>query len=409
MFSGCMITGSWLLAVAACASLLGLSRGLEAQRTWVVDGLNRPGTDFTDFPPALAAASDGDHIRLRSSTTAFMFYTAANINKAVSITSDATSRVVILRPPGGVFFSVSGIPAGKSVRIANVLCTWQLVVDSCAGTVVLDAIADPIYAYSNIVIRNSLAVTIARSDFKGSGASGSEPALRTVNSNVSLTACNLEGGPARSSSILGAVAIDCTGGTLSLSDCNVRGGGYSGGFPWTMNWPALSSSGTTIMVTIKASLAAFMAGGGFPGVRAVETSGGVMIMDPNVTLWDSSLLPDTVSGTAQVFIRRIPGVTTGKATPGSVVTVDLMCEANAAYGALIALPTPPVSTPWGPFWLDPNTLSLLDVGIMGPLEKKIVQVPLPSSPALLTLPIAVQMIASTSFPVLSGPSVSVIR
>ena len=132
-------------------------------------------------------------------------------------------------------------------------------------------------------------------------------------------------------------------------------------------------------------------------------------MDPNVTLWDSSLLPDTVSGTAQVFIRRIPGVTTGKATPGSVVTVDLMCEANAAYGALIALPTPPVSTPWGPFWLDPNTLSLLDVGIMGPLEKKIVQVSLPSSPALLTLPIAVQMIASTSFPVLSGPSVSVIR
>lgn len=45
-----------------------LSASLAAQRTWTVDMLQRPGTDFTDLPQAVAAASSGDIIRLRGTT-----------------------------------------------------------------------------------------------------------------------------------------------------------------------------------------------------------------------------------------------------------------------------------------------------------------------------------------------------
>ena len=35
---------------------------LAAQRTWIVDQNNGPNTDFTDLPPALAAASNGTQL-----------------------------------------------------------------------------------------------------------------------------------------------------------------------------------------------------------------------------------------------------------------------------------------------------------------------------------------------------------
>ena len=72
-----------------------LASPLCAQRTWIVDANNGPGTDFTDLPPALAAASSGDTLIVRpgnyqGGTTAKalrILGTAAFVQSALTIQS----------------------------------------------------------------------------------------------------------------------------------------------------------------------------------------------------------------------------------------------------------------------------------------------------------------------------------
>ena len=53
------------LQTAFLASLLAASP-LLAQKTWVVDAANGPGTDFIKLADAIKAAKDGDLVRIRS-------------------------------------------------------------------------------------------------------------------------------------------------------------------------------------------------------------------------------------------------------------------------------------------------------------------------------------------------------
>ncbi len=47
---------------------LGVIAGFApAQKTWIVDAFNGPGTHFTDLPPAVQAAAPGDHVVVRTS------------------------------------------------------------------------------------------------------------------------------------------------------------------------------------------------------------------------------------------------------------------------------------------------------------------------------------------------------
>ncbi len=55
---------SWLVAVVFVAGTT-----VAAQRTWIVDPESRPGFDFADLPPAIAASAPGDTIKVRGSTT----------------------------------------------------------------------------------------------------------------------------------------------------------------------------------------------------------------------------------------------------------------------------------------------------------------------------------------------------
>ena len=404
-----MSNRQWTTVLASCISFLGLGSPLCGQRTWIVDYLNRPGTDFVNFPAAIAAAADGDHIRLRTYAANFSQYSAADITKAVTITGDGVPPVYLGTAPPQYSVTISKVPAGKTVRIANVIIGGALNIDTCAGLVCLDSIGKTSYGsdQTRVLAKNCAGVTISNSDLNGMGLAAESP-LYSIMSNVALSNCTLIGAASWSSIIPGNPAIQCNGGTLSLSQCDAYGGTYMSGFP-PIIWPALISQDTTLMVAGSSNRAALKAGIGWPGVRAVVTTGGTVIMDPNVPLRDSSSMPDTVSGTAQVFIQRIPAVSTGKASLGGNLSVNIISEAGVPYGAVIALPTLPSSSSWGPLWVEANTMGILDIGIMGPLETKAIQVPLPSLPALLTLPLVVQAIAGNSALSISGPSVSVVR
>ncbi|HLU38404.1 MAG TPA: hypothetical protein VK081_03410, partial [Planctomycetota bacterium] len=85
-----------LLAVLATAP------AALAQRTWVVDVNNGPGTDFFDIPPAVAAAAPGDLIVVRAGQ-----YNGFSTNKGLRMVGEGA---VLLAPsaPGGKALIVDG-------------------------------------------------------------------------------------------------------------------------------------------------------------------------------------------------------------------------------------------------------------------------------------------------------------
>lgn len=70
--------------IRACfwIAILALAASVPSQRTWKVHHAGGPGVDFTDLPPAVAAASPGDEIWVYSQTgTTLPYYTPAIIDK----------------------------------------------------------------------------------------------------------------------------------------------------------------------------------------------------------------------------------------------------------------------------------------------------------------------------------------
>ena len=52
---------------------------LPAQRTWIVDKKGGPGVDFTDIPPAIAAATAGDRIEVRANAQPYTSFTLSKV------------------------------------------------------------------------------------------------------------------------------------------------------------------------------------------------------------------------------------------------------------------------------------------------------------------------------------------
>lgn len=118
-----------------CACLLG-------QRTWIVHCTAGPGVDFTDLPPAVAAASPGDTILLTgdvSSCPAFAGFAGAVIDKPLSIIGVSQWDGVDIRG----LIEIRGIQAGERVLLAdfsiqpplNISGPHGLYVHDCAGSV----------------------------------------------------------------------------------------------------------------------------------------------------------------------------------------------------------------------------------------------------------------------------------
>src|SRR5262245_14988350 len=120
---------------------------LLAQQTWVVDRLNRPGANFTDLPPAVAAAANGDTILLRGTgpATPGVAYTAPTIDgRGLTIRGEgaATTRVI-----GEWLFR--NLPATDRIIVSDVFLGGGTLApadvgtfhgDSCAGAIIITGI-----------------------------------------------------------------------------------------------------------------------------------------------------------------------------------------------------------------------------------------------------------------------------
>jgi hypothetical protein len=92
--------------LAICVAIAS-SAIMPAQRTWVVDAANGAGTDFTDLPPALAAAADGDTILVRAG-----IYAVGTTGKALRMVGRGMPVIRAATPREA--FIVRGLPAGRT-------------------------------------------------------------------------------------------------------------------------------------------------------------------------------------------------------------------------------------------------------------------------------------------------------
>ena len=385
-------------------SLLSTFGSLPAQKQWVVDILNRPGTDFVDFPPALQAAADGDCIFLRSyPVTGGGRYTGADIAKAVTLIGEGSEPIRLDK--GQVGCRVSNIPLGKAFRMSHVMMEAVATFVNCAGQIHLDTIGPVPSTATALDFAGCSAVTIVNSKISGFININ---AMTCVASNITATSCTFTGGTVYSLASPGSPAIVSTASSLTLNQCVATGGTVLLGWP-LQPWPAILAQSSNLRISGVAGPryeSRYDAGtGSIVTIHAIDTTGGSVILDPRTLVLDSNWNPESVWGTAQVALVQQPFLTCASALRGASFTLTLNGQAGDGFGTMVALPAPPLSTPWGDWWLDANTLAILDLGTLGVLGTRALTIPVPATAAIAGLPLAFQTFAGQGNTAILTPAV----
>ena len=110
---------TWNRALQRTLGLLALlTAPLVGQQTWIIDSNNGPGTHFTDIPPAVSAASDGDTLIIRAGG-----YSGFSTGKALTLLGEGAPRVFATTRPA---IEVTGL--ARAVR-------WHTVGAPLAGRI----------------------------------------------------------------------------------------------------------------------------------------------------------------------------------------------------------------------------------------------------------------------------------
>ncbi|HLQ38394.1 MAG TPA: hypothetical protein VK348_11370 [Planctomycetota bacterium] len=380
----------WLLLCL----LSSLSATASAQTVLVVDGLNRPGTNFTDLPLAEAAARDGDVISIRSDGGN---YTAIQTQKALTIVADIGQAII----SAGQTFSVSGIPAGKQFTMRGCLIGPRnttgpvLQIANCAGRVVLTQI-EVVLGVPSLEATACAGILLQESRILGGFPS------------VSARSCVLEfeqdqvaGGAADSRfQFLSAPAVDLQQCAATFAMCQLTGGL---GDPTLPPAPAMTLANSTAEVGAAGAFGSLRAGapGRGTGIApAVAGASSTLRIDPLVLLVPTGSAPPTQGIT--VVVDRFPSL---GASMFASHTLQLNFGGSPAATniLLVGLPAGPRSVPGvaGDLWIDPNAFAA--------------QLGVPPTVTVLGLPhgftIVAQVagIATTGAVSLSNPAVLVAR
>jgi len=232
-------------------------------------------------------------------------------------------------------------------------------------------------------------VTILNSNFSGFTNIN---AMTCVASNITATSCTFTGATVYSTTSPGSPAIQATSSQVTLNECIAKGGTLLMGWP-LQPWPAILSQSSNLRISGVSNSRYYAGQGSVVTIHAIDTTGGSVILDPRTLVLDSNRTPEPVWGTAQVALVSQPYLTCASAQRGASFTLMLNGQAGDGFGTMVALPAPPVSTPWGEWWLDASTLALLDLGTLGVTGTRALAIPLPASAAIAGLPLAFQTFA----------------
>jgi hypothetical protein len=219
-----------------CASAC-LAIAASGSTTYVVDVNGGAGVDFTDIPPAIAAASPGDVIVVHSGG-----YSGFNLDKGLSIVGApgvTTSSIQII-----------GIGSGPRVAISSLHCVGLSVISCLVPVIVDDVAADlagPMGPFASVDVETSADVR-----FRGLQVSGhffGSNAVRTWQSRVEITSSSLSGqkgwdspngfdtaGP-------GGIGVLCDSGSDVHISLSTMQGGAGGNNQWNLDPPAYAGNG----------------------------------------------------------------------------------------------------------------------------------------------------------------------
>ena len=194
---------------------------LLLQNTWVVDDNGGPGVNFTDIPPAIAAAADGDILLVQPGL--YSHFTLSG--KGLRILGTSTGNTVVILTSTSPTTVVSGIPASSLVyidRLRFVAATPSPVAPSPPRLEVLGP-----------------ATRVVLADVVVLGAPG-ETALRVDGAEFWAFRCFMWGG-ASAAALPGGHGFHARNGSVAhLSACDIRGGS---GAPFCFLGPLASDAG----------------------------------------------------------------------------------------------------------------------------------------------------------------------
>lgn len=374
-----------LVAIAAAA--VAPAQG----RTWIVDQNGGPGTHFTDLPPAVAAAADGDTLVIRSGT-----YSPFATGKALTLLGQGgvVVRDQLQFPPAVV--AVSGLPQDRSFVLKNlrieVLATSTILsLVNNAGRVHLEdveAIAPSIPPTSIVAcsVHRCSEVTFVNGRLTGF------PALFSSESLLTIAGTEIAGmdncGSIRCVHVgLGMWLQDSI---ALLSRASVRGGSGNPFNPLALPRPAIRMVRSGVLATGDAttSITAGALGGAGP-VPAIDTDAGVLHLDTKIVVRGSQGGPD-VAGTALVVRRRIVSLTGAGGPPGGKVKVEIVSPTGDLYQLAASVPADPLVHPSGFVFLDLRHLVLVATGVQGPGERFATEIQVPPDPTLRGAAVAFQ-------------------
>lgn len=319
---------------------LGLSSLLGAQRTWIVDAANGAGTDFTNLPPAVAAASDGDSIIMRAGS-----YTSANLNKTLTVLGQGAVTVSSL--------TINGLTAGKAVAMAG-LDTPAIDLRSNGGRIHIERCRVTQIVSGSTSIQDCRLVTANACAFR---------VASVLRSKVLLTDCTI-----LPSTTGNPVAWTGTDVDAILIDCSVRGADAVCTFSMTPPSRAMSVNGGTLVLSGDACVIAAGADSAscfsHPPVPAVACGSSAMISrDPGVSVTGTNGgAPFT--GSFTLVNESLPAVTAAGAPPGGMLNSDVYAPPGTVSLLLISVATLDAPTPFGTLWLSLPNFSI-DAGVIG--------------------------------------------
>src|SRR5690606_23242316 len=333
---------------------------LSAQRTWIVDP--RGGGHFPDLAPAVAASSPGDTLILRHGP-----FNGTVIDKGIRIVTDMTGAIGIRG-----LLTIRSIPASDTMVLTAVQGTvldepqFSLLIEKCAGQVHVGSTyfpptGDPIRTRSRVDVVDSAHVTFCGCRLVD---------VAVTRSSVAFTLCGLQGdGWPRSTHSMAFPGLTSVDADVVMTQCIVVGGRLHG---TTGLVPGIHMQGGRLVVTGDPYLPKFghwrSIAGGYRrdpnGVAhdgpAIHSDGGVVEMDPRVTLATFTGNAPLSTGSSTFVTRAIPIITTNEGNPrigGDHLIARIHGPADAQGFVFLSKPHPPTTVPGlGQLWVDPQNL-----------------------------------------------------
>lgn len=340
-----------------------LSASASAQRTWIIDAANRPGTDFTDIPAGAAAAADGDTLLVRAGN-----YSPFSTSKGIAVLGvPGQTRVVAVL---GTAIFVSGVPRGRTFSARGLLVSGQvpgttIAVQNNPGHVHFEEIDVPSTAspMAQITISGSSLVTVL-----GCGLQSQSFTVNATGSRVAIARSRLTGWSALSDPRAGSRSAEPglmlrQGSVGDLADCVVTGGNGASVWPnigqFLSSAPAVGLDGSNVRVragTARTLTAGVGATTTLP-VSAIRGTGTAQV-DTRIVLSSYAGAPP-IDASVQATIGLVPGLSLAGGTLGTNFTATHQGRASQPCILAAGVAGPVQSFPFGDLVLDLATMQLL--------------------------------------------------